>query len=179
MKKIITIIQLISCIAISAMAQDEGFSVRLDRDSILMGNHFQVSFILENTKVEDFTPPVFEDFDVVSGPNQSSSMMIVNGDVSQSMTYTFILQPKTEGSFFIAPAKAVTVEGDLFTEPLSVNIYPNPEGIIQNSRTRSNSLWDMNFFSMPEFPSMPDMEQRLQPKKPKEPKKKKRKTYKL
>lgn len=156
-------------------AQDASFAVQLDRDTILMGNHFTVSFKLENASGQQFSPPAFENFDVIGGPNQSSSVMMVNGDVTQSIAYTYILSPKAEGRFFIDPAKIKTKSGDLFTEPLAVNIYPNPDGIIQQPRQNHQSFWDIDFFSMPQFPDIPEPPATPEPK----PKKKKRKTYKL
>jgi len=173
MKKIFLLIVCFN-IAMIGWGQEASFTVSVQFDTLLLGNQLQVSFKLENGNSQNFTPPVFEDFIVVAGPNMSSSMMMTNGAVSQSITYSYFLEAKEAGVFFIPPAKIETVEGDLFTEPLEVIVLPNPEGIIQKSPQRNHSFdWDSDFFRMPEF-RMPNM-----PKEKTTPKKKKRKTYKL
>ena len=156
------------------LSQEATFTVSAQPDTLLIGNQLQVFFKLENGKSQDFTPPDFEGFTVVAGPNVSSSMVMNNGAVSQSITYSYFLDVKEVGVFFIPPAKIATKDGDLFTEPLEIVVLPNPEGIIQKAPSSSRSFgWDSDFFRMPEsiFPSIP--------KEKPTPKKKKRKTYKL
>lgn len=160
-----------SLLATSVWCQDEKapvFSVEVNRDSILMGNHFKVSFLLENGKGINFQVPEFQDFEVVGGPNQSSSFSMVNGEVSQKMSYSFFLRPKMEGSFFIEPA-SIEVDGEVLeTLPLEVNVYPNPDGIIQSDEERMHPQMDFFFRDK-------DRLQEVRPEKPE----KKRKTYRL
>ena len=173
MKKIF-LLTVFTCLAMMVRSQETSFVVSTQFDTLLIGNQLQVSFKLENGNSQNFTPPVFEDFTLVAGPNMSSSMMMNNGTVSQSITYSYYLEAKEVGVFFIPPAKIETEEGDLFTEPLEIIVLPNPDGIIQKA-PQNNSLfdWDADFFRMPEL-RMPNM-----PKEKAAPKKKKRKTYKL
>ena len=175
MKKIILLIAFIG-LAMMVRSQEASFVVSTQFDTLLIGNQLKVSFKLENGNSQNFTPPVFEDFSVVAGPNMSSSMMMNNGVVSQSITYSYFLEAKEVGTFFIPPAKIETVEGDLFTEPLEIIVLSNPDGIIQkapNSDRMRSFGWDSDFFRMPEL-RMP-----ATPKEKEVPKKKKRKTYKL
>ncbi|MCB0661132.1 MAG: BatD family protein [Saprospiraceae bacterium] len=144
------------------------FTVEINRDSVLMGNAFKVTFLLENGKGLNFQVPEFKDFEVVGGPNQSSSFSMVNGDVSQKMSYSFFLSPKMEGSFFIEPASIEVGGKVLETLPMEVNVYPNPDGIIQQDDEVIQHNMDFFFRDNDEHPQ-PKME---------EPQKK-RKTYKL
>ena len=173
MKKIFLIVLCLS-FAWLGFSQEATFSVFAQPDTLLLGNQLQVTFKLENGNSQDFTPPEFEGLTVVAGPNISSSMVMNNGAISQSISYSYFLDVEEVGVFFIPPAKITTEEGDLFTEPLEIVILPNPEGIIQKAPSTSRSFgWDSDFFRMPEsiFPSIP--------KEKPTPKKKKRKTYKL
>lgn len=155
-------------------SQETSFTVVAQPDTLLLGNQLQVSFQLENGNSQNFTPPVFENFTIAAGPNMSSSMMMANGVVSQSITYSYFLEAKEAGVFFIPPAKIETEEADLFTEPLEIIVLDNPDGIIQKSPQSSRSFgWDTDFFRMPEL-RMPNT-----PKETQAPKKKKRKTFKL
>lgn len=173
MKKIFLLTALI-ILSLTAWGQETTFTVSVWPDTLLLGNQLQVSFQLENGNSQDFTPPEFENFSVVAGPNMSSSMMMANGVVNQSVTYSYYLEAKEAGVFFIPPAKIETEAGTLFTEPFEVIVLPNPDGIIQKKSGSSSSFgWDSDFFRMPEL-RMPDF-----PKEKEVPKKKKRKTYKL
>ena len=154
-----------------ASAQDEAkFSVNVSGDSILFGNYFQVKFTLENAEGSNFEAPVFEGFNIVSGPNFSSNISIINGDVSRSVSYTYYLEPKDVGNFFLQPAAIQVGEQILETHPLEVMVVPNPDGIIQRPEEKKFRFqFDRN--QTPGIPPSPGQKTKK--------KKKKRKTYKI
>ena len=82
----------------SASAQAETLSASASPTTVAVGEQLQVTFTL-NGSGSNFHAPTFNDFNVLSGPNQSTSMQFVNGAVSQSISYTYILQATKEGSF--------------------------------------------------------------------------------
>ncbi len=144
-----------------ARAQSEAkFSVEISSDSILLGNYFIVKFTLENANSNNFQAPDFSDFRVVSGPNFSSSMTVINGNMSQKASYTFYLEPRDIGNFFIQPASIDTEAGTLETIPLEILVVPNPKGIIQKPELREESMrFDMqmdDFFKRPAPPEQPE-----------------------
>jgi len=153
----------------STKAQDVTFTVEVRTDSILMGNYFQVTFKIENGAVKNFEAPSFQGFSIIGGPNQSSSMSIINGVSSQSMSYTYFLKPQEEGQFFIEPASVEIEDTILETEPIEIKVVPNPEGIIQRPERRENRIFD-SFFDFPSFPK--EEQKKTKPKK-------KRKTVKI
>lgn len=134
------------------------FTVEVSTDSILMGNYFEVRFVLENANGNDFEAPDFSDhFNVVGGPNFSSSFSMVNGGMTQSQTITYYLEPKDIGAWYILPASVNTGEKILETAPLEVLVVPNPDGIKQSPPNRRQSFqfdWGGNpfDFSFPAFP---------------------------
>lgn len=176
-------------ISTAIMAQkDAQFTVKVSSDSILLGNEIKVSFRLENAEGRKFTAPDFEPhFLLVSGPNTFSSVSMANGQMIQTVEYSFYLQPKETGSYYI-PAASVEVNGKVLeTKPLEVHIRPNPEGIKVNPREKEAKDdffgLDRNFpslrdFPLGDFPSFRDFWGDPAPKNTEEPKKK-RKTYKL
>lgn len=105
---------------------------------------------MEDASGGNFNAPTFENFNIVSGPNTSTSMSFMNGRMSQSVAYTYYLEPKDIGNYYIQPASIETSEEVLETVPLEIMVVPNPDGIKQNpqQRQRSNSLFD-DFFSQP------------------------------
>lgn len=172
------------------------FTVKVSMDSILYGHYFQAVFTLENAKGENFQAPSFEDFQVVSGPNFSSSFSMINGEVTQSVSYTFYLEPKEIGNYYIQPASISVGEQMLETEPLEILVVPNPEGIKQASPEedgmngvfrgfgdrRMPNLRDFQLdFDDPFMTPSPKNPNSLEDPKKKEPvkKKKKRKIYKI
>ncbi|MEM1319142.1 MAG: BatD family protein [Bacteroidota bacterium] len=164
-------------------SQEATFTINVSTDSVLIGNYFKVTFTLEGAAGRQFDPPSFTDFNIVGGPNQSSSMSFVNGEMSQSQSYSFYLEPKEEGSFFIEPSSIQAGEQIMETLPMEIRVYPNPDGIQQMPDQPQR---DRSFFSFPSpwqnapiQPMIPreELEPKAQPDKKK--KKKKRKIYKI
>jgi hypothetical protein len=89
-------------------AQSGTFTAAVDNNSIAMGEQFEITFTI-NGSGNNFHPPPFTDFLVLSGPNQSQSMQFINGSMSQSISYSYVLQPRSEGKFIIGSA---TVESN-------------------------------------------------------------------
>lgn len=139
-----TIISFCLCLfgaTLSSQAQDAAqFSVNVSTDSVLLGNYFTVTFSLANGEGEDLVFPEFVDFQVVGGPSYSSRINIVNGRMNQTLSYTFYLEPRDVGEYWVGPA-SVAVNGTyLETEPVLVQVAPNPEGIIQQPQRQAPSI---------------------------------------
>jgi len=169
--KYLTIITIfLISISTVALSQDGEFTVEINPSEVLMHNHFEVKFTLKNAKGGHFTPPDFQDFKVVAGPNQSSSFSMVNGTVDQSQSYSFYLEPTLPGTFFIESA-TIEVDGDMLeSAPTEVIVLENPNGI---KREIPQEKQHFEFDSFFDFPF--GMEKERPSSKPK----KKRKVYKL
>ncbi|TVR89536.1 MAG: hypothetical protein EA411_02110 [Saprospirales bacterium] len=114
-----------------SQSSEVSFKVEVSTDTILLGNYFEVKFTVENAQ-PNFSPPEFTDFDIVGGPNQSSSFSMINGQVRRSASFTYYLKPREEGVFYI-DAAAIEVDGKyLETPPVEIFVLPNPDGIIEN-----------------------------------------------
>lgn len=121
------------CFFISiGFSQDFKFEVSVSSDTILMGNHFELTFAVENASRGNFEGPKFENFDLVGGPNYSSSMTILNGEMSQSTSYTYYLKPKHAGSYDLGPAYFNTEKEDITSPIITVYVKENPDGIQQD-----------------------------------------------
>ncbi len=76
-------------------------------EAVTVGEQFRLSFTL-NQSGSDLQLPDLSNFDVLMGPStsQSSSIQIINGKTTQSVSfsYIFILRAKKEGKFTIRPA---------------------------------------------------------------------------
>ena len=193
MKKIVVFMAFFMMINVFAFSQKEAtLTVKISSDSILLGNYFEVKFMVENASVDNFEAPTFEGFTVVSGPNQSSSMMISNGVVKQSIAYSYYIEPQDVGYYFIEPAYVETDKGPLASIPVEVLVVANPDGITQQPQgnSRNNFFNNEDFFGGDNFFGGNDffndffnaeknpLLQQTEPATPKK-KKKKRKIYKL
>lgn len=87
--------------SLAGKAQD--FSATASPSTVAVGDQVQVTFLL-NGEGNNFRAPSFPDFNILMGPSQSTSMQIMNGSMSQSLSFTYILQALKEGSFKIGNA---------------------------------------------------------------------------
>ena len=89
----------------SVFAQE--FTASVDETTVSENDRFQVSFTFSGSTINNlskFSPPSFENFMILSGPNQSTSIQIINGAQSASLTYSFVIQAKSIGTFTIGSA---------------------------------------------------------------------------
>ncbi len=147
MKKWLLIFSL--CLPLSMAAQkDAKISMEVSSDTIGLNNTLEVVITVENAKVKHFNPPSFDGFDV-QGPSTSTSMRIINGDMTQSATYTFYLTSREKGAFKIGSASITTEGGTLQTEEKNIVVLETFDPEIK-PRQRPQSLWDGNPSFTPE-----------------------------
>lgn len=83
------------------------------------GRRFEVRYEV-NARGREFNGPTFKGFSVLTGPNtsSSSSMRVINGQVSSSTTtgFNYIIQADQEGTFAVGSA-SVVVDGKRITCP--------------------------------------------------------------
>ncbi|MBI5324203.1 MAG: protein BatD [Ignavibacteriae bacterium] len=117
------------------------FTASVDRNPVPVGEQFQVTFSLSNLNGSNFRAPGFKGFTVLMGPSTSQQMSFVNGQMSRSLSYTYILQADAEGSFQIGSA---TIEADgktLRTNPININVT---KGSPQQKQTQSQGGQDQS-----------------------------------
>lgn len=104
-----------------------------------VNQNFQLSYTVENGSGSNLKLPPLNDFQVVGGPNTSSSMQWVNGQVTQSVTYSYILRPKAEGTFKIGKA-SISVSGvTMESNEVSIEIG---KAVTQQQPQRQQRGWD-------------------------------------
>lgn len=114
---------LLMLVAFSVSGQTS-FRASVSNNPVAVDQRFRLSFEL-NTQGSGFTPPDLSDFFVLSGPNQSTSMQFINGNMSQSVTFSYLLQARSEGTFTIGSA-SVEANGERVTSaPIKVNVTKN------------------------------------------------------
>ncbi len=117
--------QVLMAIALPVYAQNASFVATVDRSPVGLGEQFTLSLTLSGSALgggKNLQLPDLSKFRVMSGPNQSTSMQIINGAVSSSVTYSFALQPKEIGTFTIGPASIEEGGTVQKTQPISVQV---------------------------------------------------------
>ena len=118
MRKIIFIYLLLSGLYINAQID---FDLRVSKKKLAVNERLRLDFVM-NQNGDNFTPPSFEDFNLVGGPNQSVSNSWINGKRSFSKTFTYFLAPKKKGIYKIGAAQ-ISFEGSKYeTDPVSVEV---------------------------------------------------------
>jgi hypothetical protein len=121
-----------------AVAQDGFFTASAEPSRIAAGEQFQVTFTFDGSdynSVKNFKAPDFGQFVVISGPNQSTNMQWVNGRMSASISYTYILYARQSGKITVGPA-TIEYRGKLLkSEPVQIEVS---QGKPKQQQSQSN-----------------------------------------
>jgi hypothetical protein len=113
------------------------FSVICPDKKIGKNDLLQIQFKVEGaSNVDNITPPSFNNFIVVEGPNQQRSVTSINGKVSQSVAIGFSLQPTSTGKFTIGSATARADGNHYKTNPIIVQVVAG--SIVQQNNNNPN-----------------------------------------
>jgi hypothetical protein len=86
------------------------------------GESFTLEFTLNDGEIDDFDINYLGGFEVIGGPNRSSSLSIINGKRSSKTSISYILLATQPGSVTI-PSVTFTVRGKkIFTKPVTVTV---------------------------------------------------------
>ena len=97
------------------------FEVSVSKKQLGLNERLRVDFSIDKPG-DNFRPPSFSSFRVISGPMQSVSNVFVNGKRTYSMTYTYFITPLKKGVFDIEQA-SIEYEGNVYkTTPVTINV---------------------------------------------------------
>lgn len=120
------------------------FSASIERTTVGQNDRFQVDFTFEGgdvNSVSNFRQPTFAGFRVLSGPNQSSSMQIINGKASGSISLSYILQPSNVGEFAIGSASIDYAGKTYSTQPIKIKVE---KGTPQQQQQNASGGYNQN-----------------------------------
>ncbi|MFC2085048.1 BatD family protein [Bacteroidota bacterium] len=130
--KYLAIIFFILVVNLTLSAQQ--FRSTVDKTTVRQNERFQIYFEFVGSDVNDLTnfrPPPFTGFKILSGPNQSTSMQIINGRQTISITFSYWLTALEIGDFSIGGASIELKGVEYKTEPLNIKIVkgnvPSPQ----------------------------------------------------
>ena len=119
------------------------FTASTNNTTVGLSDQFQVTFTFAGQDINgirSFSPPNFNGFMILSGPNQSTSMQIINSAVSASRSYSYYLQPKAMGKFTIGSA-TLNYNGKTFTsQPLAITVEKGSPKPVQSRGSSSQTV---------------------------------------
>ena len=108
------------------------FEATLSKKKLGLNERLRIDFVM-NKNGDNFTPPNFENFQIIGGPNQSIKTSYLNGEQSFSKTFSFFLKPLKKGKLVIYQA-TVTIDGQEYKSlPVEVNVTNSVKGANSNS----------------------------------------------
>src|SRR3989338_9402616 len=110
----LAVIMVFVCIE-RVFAQDISLVASVNRNVLTLNDQLQLTLTINGT--QDTSPPAFpsiEGLNLLYGPKISAQTSIINGAVSVSKSYTYVLQPITKGKFTIGPS-SVDYKGKTYT----------------------------------------------------------------
>jgi hypothetical protein len=106
---------------LNGTAQEVKFSATITKTKAAVGEQLRLTYSI-NANANSFNGPDLSAFNVYSGPNQSSSVQIINGSVSQAFSYYYIIAGKKEGDFTIPPATIQIGNGRIQSNSIDLKI---------------------------------------------------------
>ena len=117
-KKLLILLLTFNTIILSSQVK---FDVSVSKSKLGLNERLRVDFVM-NQNGDNFSPPKFENFQVIGGPNQSIKTSYVNGERNFSKTYSYFLKPLKKGRLKISQA-SIEIDNEIYKSlPIEVLI---------------------------------------------------------
>ena len=108
-KKILILFLAFSSFVLSAQVN---FEATVSKSKLALNERLRIDFVM-NQNGDNFSPPEFENFQIIGGPNQSIKTSYVNGERKFSKTYSYFLKPLKKGKLSINQA-SIEIDGEIY-----------------------------------------------------------------
>lgn len=99
--------------------------------------------VANGANVQKITPPVLNDFNIVSGPNTTTEQNTINGETTQYISISYVLLAKKNGVVTIPPATAL-IDGRTFkSNSVDIVVSKNKSAGTPQSSTGATSMQSM------------------------------------
>jgi hypothetical protein len=88
------------------------FEATVSKSKLALNERLRIDFVM-NQNGDNFSPPEFENFQIIGGPNQSIKTSYVNGERKFSKTYSYFLKPLKKGKLKINQA-SIEIDGEIY-----------------------------------------------------------------
>ena len=108
-KKILILFLAINSFVLSAQVN---FEATVSKSKLALNERLRIDFVM-NQNGDNFSPPEFDNFQIIGGPNQSIKTSYVNGERKFSKTYSYFLKPLKKGKLKINQA-SIEIDGEIY-----------------------------------------------------------------
>ena len=108
-KKTLILFLAINSFVLSAQVN---FEASVSKSKLALNERLRIDFVM-NQNGDNFSPPEFENFQIIGGPNQSIKTSYVNGERKFSKTYSYFLKPLKKGKLKINQA-SIEIDGEIY-----------------------------------------------------------------
>lgn len=132
LRRTLAVLVCLLAVTLPARAQDVTFTAGTSATQVATGEQFQVTFTLSGGSLKSYRdfrqPDMNVHFLTLMGPSTSQQMQIINGRVSTSISWTYVLQPRSAGTYTIPPA-TISYDGQtLKTNSLTIKVTAGAGG---------------------------------------------------
>ncbi len=108
----------------SLFGEDLSFRAYVSANAVSLDGQFQYSVEVSGstTNLPPVDYPEFADFYVLSGPNASTNVQWINGNLTSKKTFSFVLKPRRKGQIDIAPAVINIKNKQYKTDPITITV---------------------------------------------------------
>ena len=110
----------ISVLSLTASAQEAVLTAKVSKNKLGINQRLKIEFTINKQGGDNFSPPKFSNFKVVGGPSQSVSQSWINGKVTFSQSYSYIIQPKIKGELTIGSASIEIAGKNINSKPIKI-----------------------------------------------------------
>lgn len=128
------------------------FIASVSSNEVSAGERLQINFTLENASGTDFKAPSFKGFSVLSGPSRMQSTQIINGKVTSSISFTYVLLADNPGKYTIDPASIVVDNNRINSNSITITVnkgattQPKQNDEEINLNQKAKDIVDKNLF---------------------------------
>lgn len=134
-------------VTLTAIGQAK-FYAQVNPKSVPVNQQFQLTYVIENAEGRNLKLPNLDDFQILAGPQTSQSVQWINGNMTQSVSYTYFLKPKKEGNFKIGKASVNISGATVESNELSLSVLAPSQQNAQSNQ-RSNHPFGFDPFEDP------------------------------
>jgi hypothetical protein len=106
--------------SLAISAQEVALTAKVSKNKLGINQRLKIEFSINKQGGDNFSPPKFANFKVVGGPSQSVSQSWINGTVSFSQSYTYIIQPKIKGELVLGKASINIAGKTIESKPIKI-----------------------------------------------------------
>ncbi len=102
----------------------EGIRSEVDARRVGVEDEVELTVTVEGRALDEVPLPPLTNLKVVAGPSASTQVSIVNGQMSQSRTWTWVLRPAAAGKAEVGPARARFGGGEQTAPAIAIEVVP-------------------------------------------------------